>query len=417
MELNLSMSINRRRQEMYNFYYRGIGDRIKKRRKELQWTQELLAKGICSNTYISKLENNKIVVNKEHLLLLMERMGLPTDKIGYPEKMVDILEKSILYFFHKDVVAFQQLFEEIEKYEFGILIYVARLGYYVLTKDFDNAKTIYDDMYRYLNSLEEYGFAAFLIFGGFYNVGIHDYQTARMIIESVEGKIQNDEFLFGLYSYLKFIVYGNLHYFNCSRDAYSIAETIFMDKFNVSRIHDLLYYKNISFIFEGALHCVKSDYDVQFISDLSDKSYYLIIKSLVTENKLDCLNQLEPEGDYYIDGLYLKARYLYKNNKLEDYKKTKTIINDIHYKLQSKIDYLNLLKLYEDGEWLYVKDYLINYVLPYLVEYQQLFLIKSVIQEIVQILESKKRYKDALTYLKKYDAYKEKFQTKKKITL
>jgi len=417
MDIKLNMSIIRRKEEMYHFYYRAIGDRIKKRRTELNLTQEALARGICSNTYISKLENNKIVVNKEHLFLLMERMGLGFDQIGYPEKMVDILEKSIKYFFYKDVKAYTKLFEEIEKYEFGILIYVARLGYYVLTKDFVNAKIIYDDMYRYLNSLEEYGFAAFLIFGGFYNIGINDFQTARMTIETIEDKLQNDHILYGMYCYLKFIVYGNLHYFNCSRDALTIAENTFISYSNLTRIKELMFYKNIFYVYEQSFKCIELEYSYKNIVNKSDMNYYLILLSFTTNDKLDYLDLLEADGDYYIDGLFLKAKHLLDHNSEKEYKEIKKELNTLHYKTKSHLDYINLLKMYENSELTYVKDYLINYVLPYLVNNQNLFLMKFVINEIGRILENKKRYKDALLYTKKYDVYKYRFQTKKNITI
>lgn len=414
MDNNLNMSIIRRKEEMYNFYYKVVGNRVKKKRIELKLTQEALAKGICSNTYISKLENNKIVVNKEHLFLLMEKMDLPADNIGYPEKMVEVLEQSIKYFFYKDIEAYTKLFEEIKIYEFGILIYIARLGYYVLTKDHENAKIIYDDMFRYLSSLEDYGFATFLIFGGFYNLSINDYQTARMLIETVEGKLQNDQVIYGLFSYLKFLAFGNLHYFGSSRDALAIAENIFMSYSNLARIQDILYYKNIFNIYEHAYNYNNFEYGHKIITDKNDKNYFLILLSLVSEHKLQYLNMLEEDGEYYIDGMFLKAKYLLDNKSEKEYKEVKKIINDLHYKNKSQLDYINLLKMYENSELTFVKDYLINYVLPSYIDQQNIFIIKYVIKEIVRILEQKNRYKDALMYHKKYDIYIEKFRTHKK---
>ena len=98
----------------------------------------------------------------------------------------------------------------------------------------------------------------------------------------------------------------------------------------------------------------------------------------------------------------------------EKYKEVKKIINDLHYKNKSQLDYINLLKMYENSELTFVKDYLINYVLPSYIDQQNIFIIKYVIKEIVRILEQKNRYKDALMYHKKYDIYIEKFRTHKK---
>ena len=46
----------------------------------------------------------------------MERMGMPTDNISLPEEMIDILKKSIKYFFYKDIESYKKLYLEIEKY-------------------------------------------------------------------------------------------------------------------------------------------------------------------------------------------------------------------------------------------------------------------------------------------------------------
>ncbi|MFC7320000.1 helix-turn-helix domain-containing protein [Halobacillus campisalis] len=54
----------------------GIGSLIQNRRKELKLTQEELSNGICSITYISKVENNNIQPHKEILDYLLERLSI-----------------------------------------------------------------------------------------------------------------------------------------------------------------------------------------------------------------------------------------------------------------------------------------------------------------------------------------------------
>lgn len=58
-----------------------IGEKIQYRRKELGLTQEELCKGICSITYLSKLENNKLETKEDLLILLCERLGLKVDDL------------------------------------------------------------------------------------------------------------------------------------------------------------------------------------------------------------------------------------------------------------------------------------------------------------------------------------------------
>ncbi|WEG13804.1 helix-turn-helix transcriptional regulator [Pullulanibacillus sp. KACC 23026] len=58
-----------------------IGMKIKFRRKELNLTQEEVCTGICSITYLSKLENNKIEANHELLKQLSVRLKMNLDDL------------------------------------------------------------------------------------------------------------------------------------------------------------------------------------------------------------------------------------------------------------------------------------------------------------------------------------------------
>ena len=57
-----------------------LGERIKKRRQELGWTQELLAeKARISKGFVSDLENNKRNISAETLLDVARVLGLSLD--------------------------------------------------------------------------------------------------------------------------------------------------------------------------------------------------------------------------------------------------------------------------------------------------------------------------------------------------
>ncbi|XFA99598.1 helix-turn-helix domain-containing protein [Candidatus Izemoplasma sp. B36] len=416
MDINIKTSLIRRKQEMYEFYYRGFGNRIKRKRLELKLTQQKLAHGICSNTYISKIENNKVVVNREHLYLLMEKMGLPTENIGFPEEMVEFLLRSIRYFFFKDIENYTELYKEIEKYNFGILLYIVRFGYYILTEDKFNASNIYDDMYRYLNLLEDFGFATFLIFSGFYNIMMNDYQNARMVLNSSKEKIQNNEMLLGLYNYLKFKTYGNLHLFNKAKEGLVIAQEIFINYSNIKRVCDIFVDKNIFSVYEGENEDIKFHTDHLKSLSYNERNAYLITLAYKENKPYKYLRHLHKDGDYYLTGKYILARECFKNNKMKEYEEIKKCINDMHYSKNAELDYCKLLKLHESKEWIFMKDYLINHVLPFAVKRQNLYLIKEILKQISNILKEKKRYKDALCYLEKIDQYKHKFQKSNSIT-
>ncbi|MDD3123350.1 MAG: helix-turn-helix transcriptional regulator, partial [Candidatus Izemoplasmatales bacterium] len=170
MDTRLLNELKRRRQEIYKFYYLEIGSAIRKKRLEHKLTQEDLAKGICSNTYLSKIEHNAIAVNKDSLFMIMERINMSTEEYGFPEEMVNYMEKSIDFFFKGDKSGFRTLYEDSLQYQFGILVEVSRLGYFVMIGDKINAKVLYDELHRYLCSVENYGITIFTLFSCFYHI-------------------------------------------------------------------------------------------------------------------------------------------------------------------------------------------------------------------------------------------------------
>lgn len=410
MDTSLHSRITRRKEEMNEFYYRSLGEWIRRGRLKRQLTQEALAKGICSNTYISKIENNKIAVNQDHLFLIMEKMGVPQQNIGLPEKMVENLEKSIQYFYYRDLEAYASLVHAIEKYTYGILIFVIRLGYYVLIENFDEAKKLYEMMDRYFNSLEDFGFTTFLIYGCFYHVGRHDYLSARLILESAKDKLTNNEPLFALYAYLRFIVYGELHLFNRARDGLETAKQLFFNHGNAARLSEAMALSRLYRLYEKD-PCT-DPWCSRFGELLSGhrRNLGLIVFSRESTHPLDYLDRLDETSDFYATGLFFKALYLFESKDVEAYERVKETLASLIPQSRQELDYLQTLTFIEDGEELFLKDYLVHYALPLAESIQSIYFHALVTQTISRILTAKKRYKDSKNYLQKHQAYVESLQ-------
>ncbi|GEM_PF-851816 len=405
----------RRKEGMYQFYYQGIGISIKKKRLELNLTQESLAKGICSNTYISKIENNAIVVNKENLYLIMERMKLPLDAIGFPEEMIDILEKSLYYFVRKDVKGYQDLFNSIAKYEYGILIFIARLGYHVLIGDFISAKPLYKEMYRYLSSLEEYGIMVFVIYACWYNITISDYECAKNLYFMAEKIAFFNEDTKSMYALLQYVIFGNIQLFTIARNGFDLAKNHFMETNNLARIAELMVYKNIFHLFNNNQERVDFEKDQLKYLTSYQNNYYLMLLSVDDKKPEIYWDLFDKDERYYIDYLYLLGASFREKNLQNEYEAVKSEISALHYRIKSPIDFLQYLALGESKNNLAYKEYLINVVWPYHASLQSLFLMRKTTDEIVSILRSKKRYKDALAFEDKYQKTVLKFQTIKEV--
>ncbi|MBO8156561.1 MAG: helix-turn-helix transcriptional regulator [Bacillaceae bacterium] len=69
-----------------------LGSRIKFYRSQKGFTQEELAEGICSVSYISKLENNKVTVHDEILTLICERLNINRNQIQVENELKNLKE-------------------------------------------------------------------------------------------------------------------------------------------------------------------------------------------------------------------------------------------------------------------------------------------------------------------------------------
>jgi transcriptional regulator with XRE-family HTH domain len=393
--------VSKRRKEMCDFYYKGIGDRIKKKRLELNYTQESLAKGICSNTYVSKIENNRVIPNPEQLILIMEKMDMNVDEIGMPEKIVDYLEQSVEYFFFKDIDNYRKLFKRVSNLEFSSLVYIIRLGYYVLSENLEDARIYYDEISRYYNSLEDYGFATFLIYGCFYNVGVHDYQRARFILDLVKGKLRNDEMLYSLYSFLNYIVYGFLGLHSSAQMSLEIAKNIFIKEGNITRNIEILMYMNIFRVFEGTATEVKFHKSQFSYLCKEQKNLYLLVLSLSCNTGDEYLDLIDRDSKQYIRALFYKAiEYYHRKNKLK-FMEMKNRLSESSANIKSELNYQDILKFYEANNLTMVKEHMINYILPFMTKIQNIYMINLISLELERIFSDKNRYKDALIYLKK----------------
>jgi transcriptional regulator with XRE-family HTH domain len=99
MNLNYLYRQLKKRKDLKHFEIKPIGSAIRLKRKEMGMTLEEGAEGICSISYLSKLENNQIDPNLDFVDQLVERFGLK-DQIQYDiEKYEnDLIELTELLF-------------------------------------------------------------------------------------------------------------------------------------------------------------------------------------------------------------------------------------------------------------------------------------------------------------------------------
>ncbi|MBU1094830.1 MAG: helix-turn-helix transcriptional regulator [Firmicutes bacterium] len=150
---------SRKDQKLYET--KPIGSAIKFKRKQMNMTLEEAADGICSVSYLSKLENNQIEVSDQFIPPLMSLFGLDDiyEKIDdtYEDDLDLIIDHLIFYqMSSKDLV---------EKYEgrYDYQSELVRMGYYTLIKNDEEARKSFRDLKSYIPNFKDKDFTLFLI--------------------------------------------------------------------------------------------------------------------------------------------------------------------------------------------------------------------------------------------------------------
>lgn len=92
--------------------YRGL--LIKKQRKELDISLEALSHGVCSPSYLSKIENNILVANDDIYNLLFKKLGISMMDTIKEEKIKQKLDLFFKYYMLSDSKIFKIMDELLE---------------------------------------------------------------------------------------------------------------------------------------------------------------------------------------------------------------------------------------------------------------------------------------------------------------
>lgn len=415
MESKILIDLQRRRMERVNFYRSAIGNKLKKRRIEMKMTQETLGKGIISNTFVSKLENNAIHANKECLMLLMERLDLPSETADLPEELIGFLDRSLDCFYWADREGYQKLYDELQKFDYAILIQIARLGYHVLNRHGEEASRIQGDLLRYLPSMETMAFATFMVFGAAMFLQTNDFDRAAQNLAAAAEILPGDRRLTGLLRYYESVLYGKTQNFMDYAASSAEARRIFGEDCNFSRMM-IMVVDEYQFRLEDAAHGGLPYREEHLdLLDSFDRDRYHLVRGIQESCPFLFLEKIGTESPIYAKSLFVRCS-LWKNaGNDSEYRETKELLRTHQNLHLDPIDYAHLLNLQEKSDPTEYKEYLIDNVLPLGNRRNDILLLRFATREITRILEGKKRYKDACSYTDKLLRDIERIKTIKKL--
>jgi len=395
MRSHIELEVERRNEEKTQFYRGSIGTKMRKRRMEMNLTQEDLGKGIISNTFVSKLENNVIHPNKDALLLLMERLDLPKETVDLPEEMLILLDRAVEAFYWKDIKMYQKIMNECEKYDFGVLVEIARLGFSVLVNENDEAMKIQNELYRYLTSMENQVFSIFLLFGMANLIQNHEYVKAEIYRSAILNMKLGDERIVGLEKYYESVLFGKCGNARQSAESAAMAEQLFLQKGNLARVmlidvdryeFSIIEKTDFRSQYHPENHALLSQYDIDRIH---------LMRALSGECTYDFLSKIEKGSPFYAFSLFVQCQFFHKDKKRNEYEKTKVLLNQNRTQFVDNIDWYEILVLRENKDLWDYQAYLSQFVLPVAIRTRNILFITILSKEISTVLADRKRYRDA----------------------
>lgn len=244
MHDRIDKELDRRRETRRQNYFYVVGAIIRQARLALGMTQAILANGICSNTYISKIENSQIEPNWETVFRIAEKAHVYPYIMEIPRRMLDNLSECLDYFLDFDQASYKAFLDKLSGYDFGVALDIMKFGYSLLVGDLKEAKKTYEYGHHFFRNMDDFGFSLFLLFSSEYLIQIRDFKAARDMLDRVE---KNERFFLlcpELYHELRYVTYERLGDAIRAKRHFDAAKALYVVKQNEHRIHRLTFWQD-----------------------------------------------------------------------------------------------------------------------------------------------------------------------------
>lgn len=396
--------VARRRAEKIRFFFRAVGMHIRKRRKTLKLTQEELAQGICSNTYVSKMETNSIAVNEESLHLVMERMDMEYSLEMNVDEQIRLFDRALDCYLKGDYEGIARVNYEVRNVEFAILTDLCRMIGDIVDGEPNNIERTSDNLSRYLDSMDHYTFGVFMFFAAAGMIAVGRPADAIEILEELETTEYAYAKLTPMIEYLKAVGYGRTERYGKAYDALRVAEAAFARTQNYRRIAELGVYR---LEFEVAQGCAIPETESQGLALLLDSAFadrYRLLRAVGGIDPLGETDKIAPDSRLYAAACFVRGRHFLARSDRDGYRKCLETLRQTKTP-SARLDFAGWLEALGDGDAVVYKDFLIAEVLPYAEETTNLALMRRATDTIAAVLMKRKRYKDALQYKYRLDRF------------
>lgn len=400
----------RSRHTKYRKDTKDVGSHLKRRRLAMKRNQDWVAKGICSVSYLSKIENNNIEFNHGIVREIMERLELDPILYQVNEHDEQYLKQVIqaLYFYDGDVIA--SIYKDVKDVEHSLTINLIKLANMLMTnhKDTKQYVTMLEQVIMNMSDLD---LQTFLVLGGLYYKKEHQYLAAfEMMMLALEVN-QEDESLRAIACASLFDVKQHLHMKNSSFKYLLEAKRLFSNHNNIRRLMKLKMLEVAYMIEEHPAEANKilNSMRVEHFEALELEEYYLLLsKSYIRLSNVAkaerCLSKVRSESKHSLEKLFLTYK-IAKDHSLKmqlssQIDQTKTSKDNMHIMIA--------YRLMKEESISKRKEYLKDVAIPYAKKVANFDLFFQYVKDMTEICMITSRYKEATQYIQAYVKAKEK---------
>lgn len=388
--------------------YSDIGSFIKKKRKELNVTQDEISNGICSISYLSKIENNQIVPSDFYVREIMEKLEIDQDVLrkGIQDKkyVKDIIDA----FFYLDDDKMDRLYEDIKDIEYNVIINLCKLGNTVYHQLEDDNQYVMM-LEHVVNNMSDLEVELYLYFASLYFVFHQKYKVALELIVLYESMPSMNPKLDGMFKDLAFHVKHRLHLKVSAGDDYHHAMNIYQQHHNVSRIVRLAIEKINQIATEHPQRALSmmdtlklsllKEHELDAIHYHKARIYYQLDQY---QEATFTLRHIEKSSLFYYRKMILLLKICIQEDDQDMIEQIQTLLQDIspdRREMNAKIQYHYLLQQTVEDK----KDFLRDIAIPFSIKVEDYSSLYQYTMDIMTLCVDTSRYKEATQFFHKYE--------------
>lgn len=373
---------------------------LKKRRHDLDFTLAEASEGICSLSYLSKVENNQLAPSTDVIADLMEKLSIPEDIFKRP--LVDVSMSEIgLMFLREDVKVIEDIRKKLKSNVFLYPEVLLETCLALINKKYLEAKNFLETIAFVASSLNFEQLYFYLLLVIAYDVKRAKLEEVKGLIEVAQKHLGDNE----VFKLLLTVLRLEYYYQNRSvpTDFSEIEQLIVTNRRFLSPRNN----NNSEAIFTILKEGVNSldELKILYQHDYTRPDFSYLLNALLENNRFKEIHDLissipfEPDHVLYLgiaclrEGRHKRISYYVTTNYnlyLEYFKKVYSMQLDPEIKI-----FMRLFDYHLNPKNTGIKSYLFcrDVILPYLRSYQRRFIFSFFFEEFVKSVGDSSHYK------------------------